>query len=328
MAVVYSAHDQLENRSVAVKQMGSYAQSPEEAELATQQFQQEARLLHALEHPALPRVHEWFEEGGDQFLVMDLLTGRSLTLRADSTGQPYRATPVDVVAWGIQLARVLEYLHGQTPRPIIYKDLKPDNLMLEADGTIRLLDFGIAKGNDARGRYFTILKGMVTPGYAAPEQYSGTATDPRTDIYGLGATLYALLAGEPPPESVARQQQLLTGRGDPLVFPRRANPTVSPELEDAIMQMLALRRSERLQTAQVVRTILESLPEADQLRASGRFPAERGQPVAVSAPPLRSGTPDPSPEWKVVRRRAYWAAGIAMAGLIALSLLTWLLHGR
>ena len=330
MAVVYTAMDKLSGQRVAIKQMGSYAQTPEEAVLAAQQFEQEARLLHSLHHPNIPRVHEWFEEGLDHCLVMDFIEGHHLTSRSDGTGKTTVAKPVEVVGWAIQLARALTFLHEQKPRPIIYKDLKPDNLMVETDGTIKMLDFGIAKGRDAQGRYFTLLKGMVTPGFAAPEQYAGTATDPRADIYGFGATLYALLTGEPPPEAVARQQDILSGKRDPLVPLRQVNPAVSPELEDVIMQMLALRRTERLQSAEVARVILEQVPEADRLREAGQFPhhvADTANGAGQSDNGGGSAALDPARELQAAQARLYSGLAMACAALVLLCIALWFLHG-
>lgn len=274
MAVVFSARDQRTGKHVAIKQMGMYVDSPEEKQLAIQQFEHEAQLLHTLEHPNIPRVYEWFEEGSERYLVMDFVDGELLSRRVDITAKPditpkFLPTPRQVVEWAIQITRALQYLHSQKPRPVIYKDLKPDNLMVGRDGKIMMLDFGIAKGRDARGQYKTILKGMVSPGYAAPEQYSGVATDPRTDLYALGATMYVLLTGHVPPQSIDRHQKIFARQADPLVPVQKFNPGVSSELEMLVVRLMALKRDQRLQSADVVLRELEALPECGR---HGRSP--------------------------------------------------------
>lgn len=267
MAMVFSAHDQTNGKHVAIKQMGMYVDDPAEAELAIAQFEHEAQLLHALQHPNIPRVYEWFQDGNERYLVMDFIEGQPLTHCVTITSKrdvvPHNLPhPRTVVDWAKQITHALQYLHAQQPQPIIYKDLKPDNLMLTKDGRIMLLDFGIAKGRDARGQYKTILKGMVSPGYAAPEQYSGIATDPRTDLYGLGATMYALLSGRVPPQSVDRQQAILSRTPDPLVRLREYNDAISPELEMLVFRLMALKRDQRIQTADQVLNQLDALPES------------------------------------------------------------------
>lgn len=278
MAVVYSADDQETGKRVAVKQMGMYVDNPEEKQLAIQQFEHEAQLLHSLEHPNIPRVYEWFEDGDERYLIMDFIEGeilgRHVDIRNSQDASPRALPPAtQVVDWAMQITRALIYLHGQKPRPIIYKDLKPDNLMLGSDGQIKMLDFGIAKGRDAQGQYKTILKGMVSPGFAAPEQYAGTATDPRADLYALGATMYALLCGRVPPQAVDRHERVYNRTADPLVPVRTYNPDVSPQLEALIVRLMALKRDQRLPSAEHVLRELEALPEYFAVQQSAALAA-------------------------------------------------------
>jgi serine/threonine protein kinase len=273
MAEVFSGVDQQSGRRVAIKQMGLYVDSDEEKQLAIAQFEHEAQLLHSLQHPNIPRVYEWFEDGHERFLIMDFVDGEVLSRKVDIVTQRDAAptllpSPVQVVDWALQLTEALVYLHGQRPKPIIYKDLKPDNLMVTPEGRIMLLDFGIAKGRDEKGQYKTILKGMVTPGYGAPEQYSGVATDPRTDLYGLGATMYALLTGHIPPAAIDRHEAIYARQRDPLLAVRQYNPAVSPALEILVMRLLALKREHRLASAEQVLRELRGLPEHQQKMAS------------------------------------------------------------
>ncbi len=194
MAAVYRATDTRKNRPVAIKEMSQDGLSPEEIQEALDSFRFEADTLTRLRHPNLPLVYERFSEGARHYLVMEFIEGQTLEQRqvaAGGAGLP----ETDVMAWASQLCAVLGYLHRQSP-PIIFRDLKPANVMLTPKGQVKLIDFGIA-------RYFAPgrtkdTQVLGTPGFAPPEQYGKTQTDPRADIYALGCTLYQLLTGYDP----------------------------------------------------------------------------------------------------------------------------------
>ena len=173
-AQVWLGEDLQLGRKAAVKQLSA----KEERGLA------EARLLAGLNHGAIPRLWEWIREDEEIFLVMDYIEGRSL----ETVRQREKITARQAADWGIQLCRVLEYLHRQNP-PILYRDMKPANVILDPEGFLHLVDFGAAA--PARGRE----KSYGTPGYAAPEQYQGEA-GPDSDVYGLGRLLQELLPGK------------------------------------------------------------------------------------------------------------------------------------
>ena len=191
---VYQAQDtQLGNRLVAVKEMSQRGLTPEELREATGNFQREALLLASLHHPNLPHIYEQFEEGGRWYLVMEFIEGETLEARLSraSTGLPIE----EALQIGLQLSKALGYLHSRTP-PIIFRDLKPANIMLTPDGQVFLIDFGIArlfKPGQTRD-----TESFGSAGYAAPEQYGKAQTTAQSDIYGLGATLYHLLTGDDP----------------------------------------------------------------------------------------------------------------------------------
>src|SRR5260370_7870226 len=196
---VYKAGDlQFGNRMVAIKEMSQSSLSPQELVEATDAFKREALLLAGLTHPNLPRIYEQFTDIGRWYLVMDFIEGE--TLEEHLSKVKGGKLPVDkVLEIGVQLCMVLEYLHMRQP-PIIFRDLKPANVMLTASGHIYLIDFGIARHFKPGQAKDTAALGSI--GYAAPEQYGGKAqTTPQSDLYGLGATLYAMLTGDDPSES-------------------------------------------------------------------------------------------------------------------------------
>jgi serine/threonine-protein kinase len=191
MGAVYLAADtRLDDAQVAVKEMSSvYRPGDTDAfAQAVSEFRREAALLARLSHPNLPRVIDRFEEEGKQFLVMEYVEGQ--TLRQALVERGGRATLEEVRDWGAQLCAVLGYLHSQSP-PIIYRDLKPTNVMLRPDGRLALIDFGIARFYKPGQAADTAIYGTV--GYAAPEQYGEGQTDQRSDIYAFGVLLFHAL---------------------------------------------------------------------------------------------------------------------------------------
>jgi serine/threonine-protein kinase len=239
---VYRAWDLTLKAPVAIKE--NYDTDPQ----AQQQFEQEALLLAHLRHPNLPRVSDHFiipQQG--QYLVMDFVEGKSLGDMLRERGGPL--SEAEVLPSIRQICDALEYLHTRTP-PVIHRDIKPDNIILTADGRAMLVDFGISKVYDS-GQETMIGAKAVTPGYSPPEQYGMGKTDARSDIYSLGVTLYTLLTGQTPPESVL----LFAGR-ETLLPPRQANSGVSPAVEGAILAAMALNMSQRLGNATMLRDAL------------------------------------------------------------------------
>ncbi len=190
MSLVYLAINEKANKTWAIKEVRRDGAGDEE--MVKSRLLAETELLKRLRNPHLPRIVDVIDREGSLLIVMDYIEGNSLeTLLAEEGPQPQE----QVISWGKQLCEVLGYLHRQNP-PIIYRDMKPSNVMLQSDGTVMLIDFGTAReqreqaaGDD------TVCLG--TPGYAAPEQWGGCGqTDARTDIYCLGAALYHLAAGQ------------------------------------------------------------------------------------------------------------------------------------
>ena len=288
---VYRAEDtQLGDRPIAVKEMSQHGLSAEELAEATESFHQEALLLAKLTHPNLPRIYEQFEESGHWYLVMDFIEGE--TLETYLSRAPGGRLPVaEALQLGLQLASVLVYLHTRQP-PIIFRDLKPANVMLTADGQVYLIDFGIARLFKPGQTKDTVAFGSA--GYAAPEQYGKTQTTTQSDIYSLGATLHQLLSGRDPADT-------------PFVFAPLglAGPT---GLDHLIMQMVEADQHKRPASMVDVKQELQRLAAAIAADPQARRPAPVKlvlQPVPPSpssaAPasiPMAASPPAQAPQMK------------------------------
>jgi len=210
-------------------------------------FTQEAALLSRLSHPNLPKVYDTFTEPGQgQYLVMAFVDGQDLKEKLDQTGGPLPES--QVLPWVLQVIDALEYLHTQQP-PIVHRDIKPSNIRITPQGQAVLVDFGIARPLDPAG----VTSGSarpVSPGYSPIEQYGYQPVDTRSDVYALGATLYTLLTGRIPPESIDRYG------GTALIEPRKVNPAVSLSLEQAILRAVEIQGDRRFQSAAEFRVAL------------------------------------------------------------------------
>ena len=231
MGAVYVAQDtQLGDRLVAVKEMSMSRLTPQELPHAVEQFRSEAHLLASLHHPSLPVIHEYFSEDDRWYLVMSFIEGQNLQTALDTA--PGKKLPLkDTIHIGIELCEVLDYLHNHVPQ-IIFRDLKPSNIMLTLKGHICLIDFGIARHFKQEQTKDTAYYYSV--GYAPPEQYGQSQTSPRSDIYSLGATLHQMLSGHNP-------------ASHPFQFPnlQLIDPTIPVPLVKVIAQMLEMREQAR-----------------------------------------------------------------------------------
>jgi F-box protein 11 len=265
---IYKAEDALFNNAIrAVKEMSMRGMNAQETQDAIEAFRNEALLLANLSHPNLPRIYDHFEEYGRWYLVMDYIDGETLEKRLERT--PGGKLPVaGVIAIALQLCTVLAYLHSHQP-PIIFRDLKPDNVMMTNDNHLYLIDFGIARFFKPGQARDTVNLG--TPGYAAPEQYGRMQTTIRSDIYSLGATLYHLLSGTNP------------GLTPFLFLPLELDPLLpgNPELETLIMQMLEMKENKRPADTDVVRQELQRIQSMYQLQQVSVLPVIAVQPVST-----------------------------------------------
>ena len=266
MGAVYQAWDEHLGISVAVKEnlflTDEYAR----------QFQREANILASLRHPGLPRVGDYFSVPNQgQYLIMDFIEGEDLRQRIERLGT---IPENEVILIGAAICGALHYLHHLFP-PIIHRDIKPGNIKITPEGQVALVDFGLAKLMVGSQQTTTGARAM-TPGYSPPEQYGTAPTDSRTDIYSLGATLYASLTGTIPEDGLSRA----TGNAD-LTPVRVLKPGASRKLAAVIEKALAIDPDDRYQTAMEFR---KSLLEAGNL---DHMP--EGQAI-VSPPPF---TPPP-----------------------------------
>ena len=252
MALVYKIEEvQHPGQIWALKELRAASGSPEERAEAQRQFRQEAEILARLDHPNLPKVVNYFDEPNRSFLVMEFIEGKSLEKHLEAAGRGLPEKPV--LHWMIQVCQVLGYLHQQQP-PIIFRDLKPSNIMLSTSGVIKLIDFGIARTYKVGKKKDTTTMGSEN--YAPPEQWGKGQTDARSDIYALGATMYHLLTGIPPLPCFVPQQ---------LPPPCNLNPAISPGTERVILTAMAKDRQARYQSAEEMEIALSSYLTAPRI---------------------------------------------------------------
>ena len=272
MSTVYRAYDtHFSNRVVAVKEMVDSFATPAERAEAERDFLREADLLAALRHPAIPAVFDRFSQNSRHYLVMECIEGENLEAALGTRSQPY--PEAQVRGWAIELCALLAYLHEQTP-PVIFRDLKPGNILLDSRGRLRLVDFGIARF--FRQTQTSDTTALGTSGYASPEHYTGQ-TDVRSDLYSLGATLHHLLTLRDP------------SKQPPFQFPsiRDLNPTVSAEMDGIVGRMLLPERAARFASAAEVEAALTAKPR-------GRSRATPPPPPAPA--PIATISPVPFPQ--------------------------------
>lgn len=230
MSIVYLAMDQRLNKQWAVKEIKKQATGKKD-EIVINSLLAEANLMKKLDHPALPRIVDIIDNGSTIYVIMDYIEGESL----DKILLEYGAQPEElVIEWAKQLCDALSYLHSQKP-PIIYRDMKPANIMLKPEGNLKVIDFGIAREYKEKSLADTTVLG--TSGYAPPEQHGSRQTDERSDIFALGMTLHHLLTGIDPRPA------------DYIYAPvRQWNPELSEGIEAIINRCTALDPEDRYQS--------------------------------------------------------------------------------
>ena len=246
MSVVYLAMNEKANKQWAVKEVRKDGR--QNFEVVKQGLIVETDLLKKLRHPSLPSIIDVIDDKDSFLIVMDYIEGNPLSSALEESGaQPQN----QVIAWAIQLCDVLGYLHAQSP-PIIYRDMKPSNIMLKPDGNLTLIDFGTAREFKEKNLADTVCLGTI--GYAAPEQFGRMGqTDARTDVYCLGVTLYHLLTGQNPCEPPYE------------IYPIRYwNPQLSSGLEAIIQKCTQLNPEDRYQSCAELLYALDHYDEMDE----------------------------------------------------------------
>lgn len=234
-------------RYCAIKEMFQTPIDTSTRTLWLRHFEREAGLLATINHPAVPKVYDFFEENGRVYVIMELVPGSDLEALLHQHAKPFGEARV--AHWALQLCDVLHHLHTAGPEPIVFRDLKPSNIMVTPDERVVLIDFGIARvfADEQQGKGTLI----GTEGYAPPEQYRGVV-DVRGDVYALGATLHHLLTNVDPRMEV------------PFTFHERAvrafNPQVSTVLEDVLNQTLQYDIEERPQSVAELKALLLQVP--------------------------------------------------------------------
>ncbi len=266
MGTVYQAEHVRLDTILAVKEVRAPQTAGVDSQSLLEQCEHEARFLVKLHHPNLPQVTDAFLENNRFFIIMEYIDGVTLEARQHLVGS--EGIPVGtVIEWALQVADVLAYLHSQDP-PIIFRDLKPANVMIEMSGRIRLIDFGIARRFQPGAVKDTNLLGSV--GYSPPEQFGRHQTDTRTDIYSFGATLHNLLTGRDPSHAPFKFAPV-----------RSLNPAVPDSLSRLIDCCLRLDADARPQSVHEI--AMELLTIRDTLPAPVESPP--GYPVAVGDAP-------------------------------------------
>jgi serine/threonine protein kinase len=297
MATVYRGTDRVLGRSVAVKILADQlARDPTFVE----RFRREARAAAGLSHPGVVAVFDTGSDDGIHYIVMELLEGRTLEeiTRAEGRVLPDRA--VDIAA---AVCTALSAAHRQG---LIHRDVKPANIMIAPSGSVKVMDFGIARAMDSNTLTQTAMT-LGTAAYLSPEQAQGDPVDARSDLYSLGVVLYEMLTGRPPfeadsPLAVAYKHV----REDPPP-PSRLNDDLTPALEAVVLRAMAKDPAARYQTAEDLRRDLERTHTAGTGAPTEPIPAPRTEVLPRLAPPLRH------------RRRRWWPAVLAL-GVMALAI--------
>ncbi|MHC9544714.1 MAG: serine/threonine protein kinase [Vulcanimicrobiota bacterium] len=254
----------------AVKEIISDTPGSDEDNDVLQQFERECTILKTLSHPSLPRLIDTFSENNRHYLVMDFIDGESLQEILNARNTPFGFE--EAGQWFLKLLGILEYLHSQNP-PVVFRDLKPSNIMLTRGGRIKLIDFGIARHFCPSKMKDTFVMG--TPGFSAPEQYGKHQTDPRSDVYSLAATVFYLLSHEDPEQFAFKFPPVI-----------RYNPSVPQWFSKLLSNCLRYAPENRFSSVSALRTELEKHINPRKCKATasseiaGSTAAPTMQPVA------------------------------------------------
>jgi serine/threonine-protein kinase len=252
MAAVYLAHDSELDRAVAIKILAEHLSSDE---AFRQRFVREARMAAGLSHPNIVHVYDQGDEDGRPFIVMECVDGHTLGEELKRTGA---LPPARVVDLALQICGGLEHAHASG---LVHRDIKPGNLLLSEDGTVKIADFGIARAAEAT-KLTKIGSILGTAAYLAPEQAAGEPVTAAADIYSLGCVLFECLTARTPYVFESLPELVVKQRKEPITPIRELRPDVPPELEAAVMHCLARGPEYRpASAAELARELAAGSPE-------------------------------------------------------------------
>lgn len=291
MGAVYEAHDNVFDTTIALKEILidlSKNSTPAQREMIKLAFEREGKILAKVNHEAFPHVRDYFQDNDRQFLVMELIDGDDLGDLLEKRNQPLSVE--EVSRWSDQLLDALDYLHTLNP-PVIHRDIKPQNLKLTSRGKVKLLDFGIAKGNETQNNATISNQTFVaaTLHYSPLEQIYRVLdptfreviayqfkdhlktvvdqnADARSDIYALGATFYHLLTNTLPIDALKRSLEIWAGKPDPLVNAYALNPQIPPAVSAVLHKAMDIEHSRRYASAKEMQTAFREAFKSEQER--------------------------------------------------------------
>jgi len=255
MGNVYLVERLEDHKELVLKELIFYSQTDLAIETSREIFFGEAKFMEKFDHPGLPKMYGTFSQNEREYLVMDYIEGESLEKILNSS----KIEEDQAILWAIELAGILDYLHNSFHAPIVYRDMKPSNIIITPEGKIKLVDFGIARYYNPEKDSDTFSYG--TPGYGAPEQYKGKGqSTPQTDVFGLGVILFQMLTGYNPTLK-------------PFKFPpmKKLNRSIPEELENIVTKAIQLTPPKRYTTISEFKGKLEKYMEDKKNRPSGSF---------------------------------------------------------
>jgi eukaryotic-like serine/threonine-protein kinase len=307
MGIVYLARHTALGRKVALKVLpGEHARD----QLALDRFLREARSAAALDHPNIIRLYDIGQGAGIHYLVMEYVDGTNVQAMLTKTGH---LSYVQAARYAAQAASALEHAHQ---KGLVHRDVKPGNLMVTKDGTVKILDMGLTRSvrNEQDNLTGLLNQSQVTgtPDFMSPEQLLGEPVDARSDVYSLGATLYALLTGRPPFTGTTTQKMAQHQMRDPAELVHTLREKAPLKMADVVVKMMAKRKEDRYQSAkEVVKALkpwLTAPADGNAARAPASAPPTRATAVRIAATPQRQT----GGNWKVHlagRKKWLWIGG-------------------
>jgi eukaryotic-like serine/threonine-protein kinase len=322
MGIVYLARHTTLGRKVALKVLpGEHARD----QLALDRFLREARSAAALDHPNIIRLYDIGQGAGIHFLVMEYVDGTNVQAMLTKSGQ---LNYVQAARYAAQAAAALEHAHQ---KGLVHRDVKPGNLMVTKDGTVKILDMGLTRSvrNEQDNLTGLLNQSQVTgtPDFMSPEQLLGEPVDARSDVYSLGATLYALLTGRPPFTGTTTQKMAQHQMRDPAELVQTLRDRAPLKMADVVVKMMAKRKEDRYQSAkEVIKALkpwLAAPADGNVAKPPVGTPPARARAVRIAASPQRQT----GSKWKeqlAGRKKWIWIGGavgtILLIGALALAL--------